>query len=29
MEEIDAAKFTKDDVDVCLKWLDLFHRYKH
>jgi ferredoxin-nitrite reductase len=29
MEEIDAAKVTKDDVDVRLKWLGLFHRRKH
>ncbi|AQK51733.1 hypothetical protein ZEAMMB73_Zm00001d049977 [Zea mays] len=29
MEEIDAAKLTKDDVDVRLKWFGLFHRYKH
>ncbi|PWZ31337.1 Ferredoxin--nitrite reductase, chloroplastic [Zea mays] len=29
MEEIDAAKLTKDNVDVRLKWLGLFHRYKH
>ena len=29
MEEIDAAKLTKDDVDVRLKWLGLFHRRKH
>jgi hypothetical protein len=29
MEEIDAAKPTKDNVDVRLKWLGLFHRYKH
>ncbi|CAN6233317.1 unnamed protein product [Urochloa humidicola] len=28
MEEIDAAKVTKDDVDVLLKWLGLFHRRK-
>ena len=29
MEEIDAAKLTKDDVDVRLKWIGLFHRRKH
>ncbi|PWZ18580.1 Ferredoxin--nitrite reductase, chloroplastic [Zea mays] len=29
MEEINAAKLTKDDVDVRLKWIALFHRYKH
>jgi hypothetical protein len=29
MEEIHAAKLTKDDVDVRLKWLGLFHRCKH
>ncbi|AQK75175.1 Ferredoxin--nitrite reductase chloroplastic [Zea mays] len=29
MEVIDAAKLTKDDVDVRLKWLGLFHRRKH
>ncbi|PWZ28633.1 Ferredoxin--nitrite reductase, chloroplastic [Zea mays] len=29
MEQIDAAKLTKDDVDVRLKWLGLFHRRKH
>lgn len=29
MEEIDKAKVTKDDVDVRLKWLGLFHRRKH
>ncbi|ONM04345.1 hypothetical protein ZEAMMB73_Zm00001d032085 [Zea mays] len=29
MEAINAAKLTKDDVDVRLKWLSLFHRYKH
>ncbi|KAK9053382.1 hypothetical protein SSX86_030015 [Deinandra increscens subsp. villosa] len=28
-EEIDKAKDTKDDVDVRLKWLGLFHRRKH
>ncbi|KAL5541085.1 hypothetical protein UlMin_043371 [Ulmus minor] len=29
MEEIDKAKLTKEDVDVRLKWLGLFHRRKH
>ncbi|KAI4295653.1 hypothetical protein L6164_035674 [Bauhinia variegata] len=29
MEEIDSAKHTKDDIDVRLKWLGLFHRRKH
>ncbi|KAK1309546.1 hypothetical protein QJS10_CPA09g00233 [Acorus calamus] len=29
MQEIDASKATKDDVDVRLKWLGLFHRRKH
>lgn len=29
MEEVDNAKTTKDDVDVRLKWLGLFHRRKH
>lgn len=29
MEEIDQNKDTKDDVDVRLKWLGLFHRRKH
>lgn len=29
MEEIDKNKVTKDDVDVRLKWLGLFHRRKH
>uniref|UniRef100_A0ACD5W394 Uncharacterized protein n=1 Tax=Avena sativa TaxID=4498 RepID=A0ACD5W394_AVESA len=28
MEEIDADKLTKEDVDVRLKWLGLFHRRK-
>lgn len=28
-EEIDKAKLTKDDIDVRLKWLGLFHRRKH
>ncbi|CAD5167704.1 unnamed protein product [Musa acuminata subsp. malaccensis] len=29
MEEIDATKVHKDDIDVRLKWLGLFHRRKH
>lgn len=29
MAEIDKAKITKDDIDVRLKWLGLFHRRKH
>ncbi|ERM93470.1 hypothetical protein AMTRI_Chr04g247460 [Amborella trichopoda] len=29
MEEIDASKLHKDDIDVRLKWLGLFHRRKH
>ncbi|KAJ4876827.1 hypothetical protein Rs2_41845 [Raphanus sativus] len=29
MEEIDSQKLTKDDIDVRLKWLGLFHRRKH
>ena len=29
MEEIDASKLSKDDIDVRLKWLGLFHRRKH
>ncbi|EEF43688.1 ferredoxin--nitrite reductase, chloroplastic [Ricinus communis] len=28
MEEIDQNKLTKDDIDVRLKWLGLFHRRK-
>ena len=28
-EEIDKPKHTKDDIDVRLKWLGLFHRRKH
>jgi hypothetical protein len=28
IEEIDANKLSKDDVDVRLKWLGLFHRRK-
>ncbi|XP_027113842.1 ferredoxin--nitrite reductase, chloroplastic [Coffea arabica] len=29
VEEIDKSKLTKDDIDVRLKWLGLFHRRKH
>ncbi|KAK3412389.1 hypothetical protein EUGRSUZ_I01148 [Eucalyptus grandis] len=29
MEDIDKAKVTKNDIDVRLKWLGLFHRRKH
>lgn len=29
MEEIDGSKISKDDIDVRLKWLGLFHRRKH
>ena len=29
MEEIDQNKLSKDDIDVRLKWLGLFHRRKH
>ncbi|KAM7279126.1 hypothetical protein ACFE04_006260 [Oxalis oulophora] len=29
MEEIDKSKNTKDDIDVRLKWLGLFHRRKN
>ncbi|CAL1389280.1 unnamed protein product [Linum trigynum] len=29
MENIDSNKLNKDDVDVRLKWLGLFHRRKH
>uniref|UniRef100_A0A452ZK13 Uncharacterized protein n=2 Tax=Aegilops tauschii subsp. strangulata TaxID=200361 RepID=A0A452ZK13_AEGTS len=28
MEQIDADKLTKQDVNVRLKWLGLFHRRK-
>lgn len=28
-EDLDKAKATKDDIDVRLKWLGLFHRRKH
>ncbi|XP_010467309.1 PREDICTED: ferredoxin--nitrite reductase, chloroplastic [Camelina sativa] len=29
MEELDSEKSSKDDIDVRLKWLGLFHRRKH
>uniref|UniRef100_A0A0D9VLF4 Ferredoxin--nitrite reductase, chloroplastic n=1 Tax=Leersia perrieri TaxID=77586 RepID=A0A0D9VLF4_9ORYZ len=29
MEEIEADKLSKEDIDVRLKWLGLFHRRKH
>ncbi|CAN1133461.1 Ferredoxin--nitrite reductase, chloroplastic [Linum perenne] len=29
MEEIDGDKLSKEDIDVRLKWLGLFHRRKH
>lgn len=29
MEEIDQSKISKDDIDVRLKWLGLFHRRKN
>lgn len=29
MEEVDKSKHSKDDIDVRLKWLGLFHRRKH
>lgn len=29
LEEIETSKHTKDDIDVRLKWLGLFHRRKH
>nr|prf nitrite reductase [Nicotiana tabacum] len=29
IEEIDQSKLTKDDIDVRLKWLGLFHRRKN
>ncbi|KAK9166381.1 hypothetical protein Scep_001572 [Stephania cephalantha] len=29
LDEIEASKLTKDDIDVRLKWLGLFHRRKH
>ncbi|KAL2634637.1 hypothetical protein R1flu_006116 [Riccia fluitans] len=28
-EEIEASKLMKDDIDIRLKWLGLFHRRKH
>ncbi|PSS02711.1 Ferredoxin--nitrite reductase [Actinidia chinensis var. chinensis] len=29
LEEIEKSKQTKDDIDIRLKWLGLFHRRKH
>ncbi|GAB4856742.1 Ferredoxin--nitrite reductase, chloroplastic [Ancistrocladus abbreviatus] len=29
LEDIEKSKHTKDDIDVRLKWLGLFHRRKH
>lgn len=29
LEEIEKLKISKDDIDVRLKWLGLFHRRKH
>ncbi|GER56629.1 nitrite reductase [Striga asiatica] len=29
LEEIEQSKLSKDDIDVRLKWLGLFHRRKH
>ncbi|KAL6514239.1 Ferredoxin--nitrite reductase, chloroplastic [Orobanche hederae] len=29
LEEIEESKLSKDDIDVRLKWLGLFHRRKH
>lgn len=29
LEEIEKSKIGKDDIDVRLKWLGLFHRRKH
>nr|UJH94655.1 ferredoxin-nitrite reductase [Spirodela polyrhiza] len=29
LEDIEASKLSKDDIDVRLKWLGLFHRRKH
>ncbi|KAI3915965.1 hypothetical protein MKW98_004406 [Papaver atlanticum] len=29
LEELEKSKSTKDDIDVRLKWLGLFHRRKH
>lgn len=28
LAELEASKITKDDIDVRLKWLGLFHRRK-
>lgn len=29
LEDIEKSKLSKDDIDVRLKWLGLFHRRKH
>ncbi|XP_068641682.1 ferredoxin--nitrite reductase, chloroplastic [Aristolochia californica] len=29
LEEIESSKLSRDDIDVRLKWLGLFHRRKH
>ncbi|KAE9447183.1 hypothetical protein C3L33_20918, partial [Rhododendron williamsianum] len=29
LEEIEKSKLTKDDIDIRLKWLGLFHKRKH
>lgn len=29
LEDIEKSKLTKEDIDVRLKWLGLFHRRKH
>ncbi|XP_073028782.1 ferredoxin--nitrite reductase, chloroplastic-like [Primulina eburnea] len=29
LEEIEKSKISKDDIDIRLKWLGLFHRRKH
>lgn len=29
MDEVEASKLTKDDIDMRLKWLGFFHRRKH
>ncbi|XP_004248736.1 ferredoxin--nitrite reductase, chloroplastic [Solanum lycopersicum] len=29
LEEIEKSKLTKEDIDIRLKWLGLFHRRKH
>ncbi|CAI9781874.1 unnamed protein product [Fraxinus pennsylvanica] len=29
LEEIEKSKLTKDDIDMRLKWIGLFHRRKH